>query len=118
MEAVCRLEGIRKLHGPAQLPGFRCVLRSVDWRERHFPGAIPPPVAPISLIFVNSCGIGQHELQEVSGRLRAPDGPGEPTRHQLGEHPAVIDMRMRQDHSVNLARIERKIFKIECFERA
>ena len=49
---------------------------------------------------------------EVAGRLRRVDRPLESLAHELRHKAAVVDMRMRQEHAVDVRRIERELLVV------
>nr|BAL53773.1 hypothetical protein HGMM_F08F07C32 [uncultured Acetothermia bacterium] len=46
--------------------------------------------------------VGQDQSRQIARRFGAQDLPGKPLAHQSGNEPAVIKMRMGQDHIIDL----------------
>ena len=58
------------------------------------------------------------DIQDVRGFRRAPDVSGKALGDKSRQESAVIDMRMGEQHRVDLARVEVETLEIELLERA
>ena len=70
--------------------------------------AAPPPLAvhQLRIRLLDVRGVGQHDPDEVTRRLRRVDRSLEALAHELWHEAAVIDVRMRQEHAVDVRRVE------------
>lgn len=62
-------------------------------------------------------GIGQHVGAQIDGAARHHDTAAEARAHQLRQQAAVIDMRVREQHRVDVGRMERKGAVVERLQR-
>ena len=63
-----------------------------------------PRIAPVQLLdfeLLDVGGIGKHHRAQVQRRTGCMNGTGEPVLHQLWQQPAMINVRMSEDHGVN-----------------
>ena len=56
------------------------------------------------VFFLQVAGIGQHHGTQLDGRLRGIDRPVKPLLHQPRNPAAVIEMRVRENDSIDFAR--------------
>src|SRR5579864_236786 len=57
-------------------------------------------------------GVRQYDGTQINGRRRCVDWPSEPFFGQPGNPATVVEMRVRQDYSVNIARRNGSIFPV------
>jgi hypothetical protein len=111
-----RLEPRLELRNTERAQG-RCALRPrVD---RHHRRASTPRVAPIEnrhFGLLDVPGIREQHGAKIARAARGMDRAGEAGLDQLRDQPTVVDMRMRQQHSVERRRIERERFVVERLE--
>ena len=76
--------------------------------------AAPPPLAvhQLRIRLLDVRRVGQHDPDEVTRRLRRVDRPLEALAHELRHEAAVVDMRMRQEHAVDVRRVERELLVV------
>ena len=89
-----------------ELQGFLRVLFGVQRLHERSAGSGVLSVLPFSFLFVDVSAVQQHDPQQVRSRIRAVDLPFEPSLHKKRDPAAVIDMRMTQDHALDLCRIK------------
>ena len=105
---IDRPEGIER--------GDRVALR-VDRRHRRRPRAALRRLSVSDFRFLDAAGIGQHEGAQIDGAARRQDRPAEAAARQLGHQAAVVDMRVRQQHGVDVGRVERKVAVVQLLQR-
>jgi len=88
------------------------VVDAVERLDRRIAAALPLAVEHLGVRLLDMCRVGQHDLGEVAGRLRRVDRPLESLAHELRHKAAVVDMRMRQEHAVDVRRIERELLVV------
>ena len=64
------------------------------------------------LHLLNMCAVAEQHFQQILGRQRAIHRTLEPVGRQLGQQPAVVDMRMGQHHKINTRSIKSKSLAI------
>ena len=88
------------------------VVDAVERFDRRIAAALSLAVEHLGIRLLDMCRVGQHNLGEVAGRLRRVDRPLESLAHELRHKAAVIDMRMRQEHAVDVRWIERELLVV------
>ena len=89
----------------------------VDRQDR---GATPrriPPIERLDLAFLDAAGVWQHVGAEINRAARRMDTAGEALLHELRQEPAVIDMRMGQQDSVDTRGLEREGAIVQRLQR-
>jgi hypothetical protein len=69
------------------------------------------------LHFLHMAGIRQHDSAEIRRRRRGMDDAAKAGGLQLWQQAGMVNMRMGQQHSINLAWVEGKFLPIQGFER-
>ena len=60
--------------------------------------------------------VRQENAAQLFGRFGAVDGAAEALLDELGQQAAVVYMGVREHDGVDVARVEKKLFFIECFD--
>jgi hypothetical protein len=96
-----------------RIVGDRLQLRETGLRldhrvERRRGGFAPPApaLAPLRFLFLDVGGVEEHHFEQVGRRFRGVDRPAEAFRRQPRQQPRVVDVRVRDQHEVERARIE------------
>ena len=82
--------------------------------------AAAPAVAAIEVVdlhLLHMAGIRQHHGAQVDGRRGGMDLPAKALLHQLRQQAGMVDMRVRQQHRVDLARIVGEWFPVQRLQR-
>jgi hypothetical protein len=90
---------------PQGIPGF---LHGVQRRGHPPRPATRLPLRAPRVDFLDVAAVGEHHPGQVDGGSGGVDRPGEALAHQPRQQPAVVDVRMRQQHEVERGRIEGK----------
>ena len=61
--------------------------------------------------------VGQQNTAQLFGGLGAVNGAAEALLDELGQEAAVVYMGVREHDGVDVARVEKKLFFIECFDQ-
>ena len=117
-DAGSRFEPLLQLHRAGLPPGGDSVSLGIERVERVFARPVAAAVAPRGVGLLDAARVGQHVFQQVSGRLGAPDPPGEAFRHQPRQQAGMVDVGMGQDHRVDLGRIEPERAGVQPLQRA
>ena len=83
-------------------------------------GAPARRIAPIErgdLGFLDASGVGQHVGAQIDRAARRKDPAGESLAHELRQQAAVIDMRMGQQHGIDVGGAERKCAIVQRLQR-
>jgi hypothetical protein len=79
------------------------VLRGVEGTDRVLP-ALAVPVQELGVLLLDGAGVAEHEVRQLRRRCGQVDVPLPPRLHQRGEGPAVVDVRVGEDHGVGVLR--------------
>ena len=94
--------------GPEQGHAGGRILQAIDRLDRRSPALRIAAVQLLDLHFLDMRRVRQHHRAKIDGGAGRMDRAGKALLDQLRQEPAVVDMRMRQDDSVNRVRRERE----------
>ncbi len=81
-------------------------------RESRVVLGIPLPVRVRRILFLDAGGIRQEDPRKVGRRRRRVDRSPEAFFDKAGQHSGVIDMRVREENSIQFTRIERRLVPV------
>ncbi len=105
---IDRAEGIERGDGIA--------LR-VDRRHQRTPARGIAPVERGHFGFLDAAGVRQHIGAQVDGAAGGPDRAAKAAACELGYEAAVVDMRVRQQHGIDVGGDERKLAVVQLLQR-
>ena len=113
--AADRFERAVKVDRDEAFERFDRVPRGVERFEGRLAVLLPIAIDELDVVLLNVGGIQEHVGAEIARCRSGVDRPVEAVAHQRGQIAAVVDVRVRKDDRVDLARVERQVpIALEC----
>lgn len=101
LDAIRDVDGAVIGKGHELAEAFFRILFIVEWLDFLKAFAFAVFVYPVDIVFLDACGIAEHDLAEIAGGVGAVDGAGEALAGKVRKVSAVIDMGVGEDHEVH-----------------
>ena len=104
--AACDIRPVAKLHRAKLVDYGSCIAAGVNWRDLRIATSHRAAIEIFHFHLLDRGGVREHDFTERAGCCGGINRTRKSGARQFGQQPAVIDVRMREQDRIDLARIE------------